>query len=445
MSSELNRVPPHSLEAEQSVLGCMLLSRDAAQDILAKLRPAHFYRDIHARIFAACVGMDTGIDLVSLTESLRARGDLEACGGPEYLCTLQDSVPTWRNAETYADIVLAHAKLRDLLDAAGSIQQLAYGHNGDIRKTLDAAEAAVYAVTEDRGDGDLVDIADELFFALADIDARRGKDPEALGCFPTGLHTLDRRIHGLYRGQLFVLAARPSIGKTTFALNMARGIAERGAKVAFFSLEMTRRSLIEKLMCMEAGIDSDCARAGTVSADDISGPLGDAANLLSTRAISIDEMPGQTPLEVRGKARRKQSRDGLDVAIVDHLHLMEPSERGEREDITIGLTTRALKATAKLLGINVLLLCQLNRNAEGRPPTLADLRNSGRIEEDADVVAFLHRDRDFDNMSEDTTGDTDVIIAKQREGWTGTLQFAYQRHTGRFIDKAPAWRTEEVA
>ena len=425
------RVPPNNLEAEQSVLGAMIMHRDGAAVGCELLKRRDFYHEIHGRIFGAVASLFERmepVDLVTLSSELQARGEFEDIGG-EYLTTIGGSCPTHHNARQYAEIVKACSQRRDLLAAASRVTELAFDEATETRDVLDASEAALYEVTQDRGGEDLVAVGEDAYGVLADIDNRRGGKSKRYHA--TGIGALDRMIHGLHCSELVTVGARPSIGKTAIVTNFALNIAKRGKRVVFFSLEMARPALVERMMCLEAHVDSDTVRAGYASDEQIAGPLGSACNTIAELPLWIDGSHSMSDMEIRAKARRHATRHGVDVIIVDYLHLMQSSRRAETENLELGAKALNMRRLAKELNVPVCMLSQLNKTAEGRRPHKGDLLGSGLIEAHSDMILLLHRD--FEEGGDWV--DCDVIVAKNRNGRTGDVALSMHKPYGLFVGR----------
>ncbi len=465
----MERVPPQSLEAEQSVLGAMMLSREAASTGCEMLSTEDFYHENHRVIFDAISSVfqrNEPVDLTTLSAELQRRKAFERVGGGGYLVTLTSAVPTARNAAQYAEIVRDKSLLRKLIDACEDIEAKAYTENEDARQILDKAEAQLFAVTEQRVTAELTPVKPIMRDVHDRIeDLARHRMPTGL---PTGLIALDNILGGLQPSDLIIVAARPSMGKTSFAMNIAMHIttrcsvadpnAEGGSRkpiAAIFSLEMSKEALVESMLCAEARYNGERIRKGMVSKSDW-GPLGDAAARIYEAGIYVDDSPGATPLEVRAKARRLKARYGLDIVFVDYLQRMSPSRRFDSEHLAVGDAAREMKTLARELNVPVVVLSQLSRRVEQRTtkteemrPMLSDLLASGFIEAEADVIAFLYRPeyyqqlRDGDKDAgprESKEGDAEhaeVIIGKHRNGPTGVARVAFFRHWRRFDDLAP--------
>jgi replicative DNA helicase len=435
----VERIPPQNLEAEQSVLGAVLLDREAAERCVELLRPEDFYREPHRRIFAAVaelVARREAVDVITVGEQLARQGQLEAIGGLTYLSDLTASVPATANAPHYARIVADKAILRELLRAAAEIADSVYAGGDDPDAVLDEAEARIFRIAEARRSGRAFrPLKDILVRAFADLERLYEHKGEVLGT-PTGLGELDRLTTGFHPAELIVLAARPSQGKTALALNIALAAAARGAHVGFFSLEMAAEQLALRLLCMAAGVAGERVRSGFLGEEDWP-RLGHALGKLAEAPLYIDDTPNLSIMDLRARARRMRAECGVELLIVDYLQLIHSRGRAENRQQEIAEISRSLKALARELEIPVLALSQLSRAVEAREnrrPQLSDLRESGAIEQDADVVIFIYQDP---KLAEDPSRryEMELIVAKQRNGPTGPVPVIFQRALGRFTDK----------
>ncbi len=422
------RVPPHSAEAEISVLGSVLLSSDAANIALEKLQAEDFYRPAHQSIFEAVSSLfnaNEPIDAVTVTEALRRSDVLERVGGVGYLTELIDQVPTTSNIEHYAGIVEEHALRRRLMKVGGAVVNIA-GHTGEpIQDVLDQAEQAVFQVAERRvGDG-LAPIDPLLGPAIEQAEERNRHGSDVTG-LSTGFRDLDRKLAGLHPTNLVVVAARPAMGKTALALNMAQKVAVQGEPVAIFSLEMSREEVVTRMLCAEGRIDSTRLRSGRLTEADFT-KLSNAASVLYKRPIFVDDSPGLTVTEIRAKCRRMRRKPGLSLVIVDYLQLMS-SSGGENRQQEIATISRSLKNLARELHVPIIAVSQLNRSLEAREdkrPRLSDLRESGAIEQDSDVVMFLYRHEYYHPEAVETRGIAELQVAKHRQGATGRIEMTF--------------------
>jgi len=439
------RILPHSIDAERSVLGGVLLDADILADIEGRLEPGDFYRPSHGTIFKAMTelaGERQPIDLVTLTEFLSSHDELDACGGVDYLSELDAGVPTAAHAVSYAEIVREKAVLRRLIQAAGDIQSEGLSGPASIKEFIDRAESLVFNVTQEQQDRSLTPVSEVAPKVFEVLQERYARQSDITGV-TTGYLDLDKMTAGFQPGDLIILAARPSMGKTALALNLAANAglhADPGAHVAIFSLEMTTISLVIRLLSAEGRVRSDFLRTGKIPAGDW-GKLGHAADRLNNSTINIDDTPAITLNQIRSKCRRMKSKEGLDLVVIDYLQLMRGPKSDSREQ-EIASISRGLKELAKELSVPILALSQLNRAVELRKdkhPQLSDLRESGAIEQDADVIMFIHREDRYANddgppgaSAESDRGTAEVIIAKQRNGPTGSVELIFFEEYTRF-------------
>jgi len=446
-STSLERPLPHNLEAERSILGAVLLDNNALNIAIEKLRPEDFFHDHHRRIYQQMIALgDTqqAIDLVTLTEQLQRSGELEAVGGAAYVAQLMDGMPRVTNVEHYARIVKDKALLRGLIHATNAIQQQALEAEDDADAILDHAESSIFLLAEDRVRSSLVGLHDVVTRSRERI-SRIYQGGQRITGLSTGYDLLDNLTSGLQPSELIILAARPSMGKTAFALNLAENVAVHAGKPAvIFSLEMSKESLLLRLLSADAKIDSHKFRTGHLNQED-KGKIPRSLAHLSGAPLWIDDAGSATVVEMGAKLRRLKREKGLSLAIVDYLQLVSARGRFSNRNEEISSITRGLKALAKELEVPLLVLSQLTRapEREDREPRLADLRESGAIEQDADVVMFIHRPNFYKKSSEvsmEERGETDLIIAKQRNGPTDTVRFVFQGSFTRFEQRAPdAW------
>lgn len=440
MKELLERVPPHSLEAEQSVLGAILLDRDALLQVAEVLRVEDFYREAHRLIYSACLDLEArgeAVDLLTVTEELRRRGELEAVGGASYLTTLTTVVPSVANAGHYARIVAQKAALRQLIQVAHRIAERAYDEDGDVIEIIDEAERLILQVAGGRYREGFVSIKEVLVNTFQQLERVASHKGEVTG-LPT-FSDLDRLLSGLQPSDLIICAARPGMGKTSFCLNIAQNVAvKKKVPVAIFSLEMSRDQVVQRMLAAEAMVEQHRLRTGYLKEDDWA-RLVSAASLLAEAPIYIDDTPAITVMEVRAKARRLQAECGLGLVVIDYLQLMQAHRRVDNRQQEIALISRALKALARELNVPVLVLSQLNRGVEQRQdkrPVMADLLESGAIEADADVIIFLYRPQYYDPDT-DKKGIAEVIVAKHRNGPVGTVEMAFLPEFTKFVDLAP--------
>ncbi|HTY54646.1 MAG TPA: replicative DNA helicase [Candidatus Binataceae bacterium] len=437
----LRRVPPQNLEAEESVLGAILLENEAINQAVETLSADDFYREAHRTLFRAMVELsdrNQPVDAITLTDALRAKGKLEEVGGPAYIAELAIRVPTAANVAHYARIVREKAVLRSLASVATDIASGAYDGQSNVDEFLDEAEHRVFEISERRIKPAFHSMQELTRDSLKLIEKLYERKELVTGV-PTGFTDLDRITAGLQPSDLIILAARPSMGKTALALNIAAYAATEADPrigVAFFSLEMSKEQLVLRLLCSEARVDSAKARAGYLGERDFP-KLAQAAARLSEAPIFIDDSSDISPIVLKAKCRRliRERESKLGLVIVDYLQLMRSSRPGESREKEISEISRSLKAMAKELKLPVIALSQLNRQVETRPdrrPLLADLRESGAIEQDADVIAFIYRDEVYKGKESKVPGTAEVIVAKQRNGPTDTATLTYLREYTRF-------------
>ena len=430
-------VPPHSAEAEESVLGAVLMSSDAANVALEKLQPEDFYRPAHQEIFQGIVKLfddNQPIDAVTVSEELRRSGSLDRVGGIGFLTGLLDSVPTASNVDYYAGIVEEHALRRRLMRAAGDIGSYATSMEQPISEVLDRSEQVVFGVSEQRvGDG-LAPIDPLLGPAIERAEELNRIGMDVTGT-PTGFRDLDRKLSGLHSTNLVVVASRPGMGKTALALNIARNVAVHDVPVAVFSLEMSREEIVSRMLCAQGRIDSQRLRSGRLTESDFT-KLSNAASVLYKKPIFVDDSPGMTVTEIRAKSRRMRRRPGLGLVIVDYLQLMQGSG-GENRQQEIAQISRSLKNLARELDVPVIAVSQLNRSLESREdkrPRLGDLRESGAIEQDADVVLFIYRHEYYHPEAQETKGLAELNVAKHRQGAVGRVDMTFLPEFTLFAD-----------
>jgi replicative DNA helicase len=441
MTGGLDRIPPQNLEAEQSVLGSMLLEKDAIIVASEHLKAADFYRESHRQVFQAiCALFERGepVDLVTLAEELRSRSVLESVGGPGSLTLLANAVPTSANVAYYARIVREKALLRTLINTATRIVTRSFEATGEVEEILDEAEQAIFEVARRSSPQGFAAMKEVLKDAFERIDKLWGNKGGVTG-LPTGFPDIDHITCGLQNSDLIIIAARPSMGKTTLALNIAQHIAvNEKLPAAVFSLEMSKEQLAQRILCAQAGIDANRLRRGFLSDEDYP-RLTRAAGPLSAAPLFIDDTPAISAFEMRARARRLKAEHGLAAVFVDYLQLMRGSERAENRQQEISAISRSLKALAKELNVPVIALSQLSREVEKRDkkrPVLSDLLESGGIEANADVVAFIYREGYYNQEAENKPL-TEVIIAKQRNGPVGVIQLYFKENQNKFVSISP--------
>ena len=432
----LERLPPQNLEAEQAVLGSMLLEEEAIIQAAEILDDHAFYKDAHRKIFSALASLykaSVPVDLVTVTEELRKHSLLDAVGGASYLAMLTSIVPTAANAEYYCRIVKQKHILRELIRASTRIASECYEEVTEPDYLLDKAEALIFDIASKKLKRDAVAMKDIIKSSIEMIDALYQRKGTITG-LPTGFIELDQQLAGLQPADLIVVAGRPAMGKSSFALCVAEHIAlNQKLGVALFSLEMSKENLVQRMLCSYARINAHSVRSGMLSTSDWPN-LTKAAGKLSEAPIFIDDSPGVSILELRAKARRLKSRHNIGLIILDYLQLMDESAMAENRQQEVSVISRNLKALARELNVPLIAVSQLSRAPERREsfrPRLSDLRESGAIEQDADVVLMLFRE-DYYNMTEENKGIAEVIVAKQRNGPTGSIKLAFISDYTRF-------------
>jgi replicative DNA helicase len=439
LDDNLRKVPPQNLEAEASVLGGILLENDAVNRVLEVLRPEDFYRESHRKIFRAMIELsdrNEPVDLITLSDCLKGKGDLEAVGGTSYLASLNATVPTAANIAYYARIVREKAILRHLIGAATDIASRGYEEQGNVDEFLDAAEKVIFEISEKKIKSSFVMVGEMIRDSIKMVEKLYERKELVTGV-PTGFKDLDKLTAGFQPSELIVVAGRPSMGKTAFCLNIAAHAAFGGTGVAIFSLEMAKEQLVLRMLCSEARIDHSKVRSGYL-ADREFPALVMAAGRLAETPIYIDDTPAISVLELRAKARRlvRDRERKVGLIMVDYLQLMRGMGAAPNREQEISEISRSLKALAKELTVPVIAISQLNRRVEDRGdkrPMMADLRESGAIEQDADVIAFIFRDEVYNPKSADE-GIAEIIVAKQRNGPIGTVRLAFMKEYTRFED-----------
>ncbi len=435
------RIPPHNLEAEESLLGAMLLSRDAIASAMEICKPDDFYKSSHGHIFLAITSLFSQgepADWVTVTEELRRRGLLETIGDPSVFVSLQANTPSIGNADYYARIIEEHALLRRLVGVAGEITELGYSVPEDVSDVLDRAESLVFDVAQRRVVDSMTPLRDLLGDGLDHLQ-RLYDQGDAITGLATGYSDLDQLLAGLQPSNLVVVGARPSMGKTAFALGM---VAHAGIKLnvptLLFSLEMSHMELTQRLLGSEARVDANRMRTGKLREGDWS-KVGNAISRMSEAPIFIDDNPNLTVMDIRARARRLKSREGLGLVVVDYLQLMTGRHGAENRQVEVSEISRGLKILARELEVPVVALSQLSRGLEQRQdkrPMLADLRESGSIEQDADVVMFIYRDEIYNPEAVESQGVAEIHVAKHRNGPTGVERLAFIGHHTRFDNMA---------
>lgn len=432
------RVPPHDLLAEQSALGGMLLSKDAVADVIEVVRGIDFYIPKHEVIYEAVLSLyahGEPTDVIAVADQLTKTGDLTRAGGADYLHTLTGIVPTAANAGYYASLVAEKAVLRRLVEAGTRIVQMGYASEGEVTDLVNNAQAEIYSVTGGTQSEDYVPLTEAVNEAIDEIEAARGRDGSMTGV-PTGFADLDALTNGLHAGQLILIAARPALGKSTVALDFARAAAiKHNQPTVFFSLEMGRSEIAMRLLSAEASVPLHAMRKGTLESRDWT-TIASTRGRINDAPLYIDDSPNMTLVEIRAKCRRLKQTVGLKMVIIDYLQLMTSGKKVESRQQEVSEFSRALKLMAKELRVPVVALSQLNRGPEQRAdkkPALSDLRESGSLEQDADMVILLHRESAYEKENP-RAGEADFIVAKHRNGPTDTITVGFHGHFSRFAD-----------
>lgn len=447
MEEKSPRVPPQNIEAEQAVLCAMLIDKEAIARVTEILNGDDFYREAHRVIFNAMTelyGKNEAVDLITVTDALKRDSKLEDVGGIAYITALANAVPTAANVKYHADIVAEKSALRQLVRVSTEIAAMGYDADEEVNVLIDKAESRILEISNRKRKSDFTPIGDVLMESVQGIEKLLNNKGGLTG-LPTGFVDLDKLTSGLHPSDFIILAARPSMGKTAFALNVVQNVALRAHKkiggsprsVAFFSLEMSKEQLVNRMLCAEANIDSQRLRIGEMADKDWDALWG-ACDSMSKAKIYIDDTPGITAMEMRSRARRLKAEHGLDLIVVDYLQLMQGSGRrnvsGDRQQ-EVSEISRSLKALARELDVPVIALSQLSRGVEARQvkrPMLSDLRESGSLEQDADIVAFLYRE-DYYNPETENKNITELIIAKHRNGPVDTVNLFFHKQFTKFV------------
>ena len=449
-----DRVPPQNIEAEQSVIGAMLIDKNAVSVVTEKLMPEDFYRQAHQVIYSAMLTLHSKnepIDMITLIDELKKMNKLDDVGGVSYVTLLANIVPTAANAKFHAQIVEEKSVLRQLVEGGTAIAAMGYDGSEDVRDIMDQAEKTILQISNRKGGTDFAAISDVLTETINHIQIVLDSK-QAITGVATGFVDLDNLTAGLHPSDFIILAARPSMGKTALALNITQNVAIRGSRegepkkrVAFFSLEMSREQLVQRMLCSEADVNAQRLRAGGYDREkdndnaDIWNNLWIAADRLAGAQIFIDDTPGLSIMEMRSKARRLQAEGGLDLIVIDYLQLMQGSvgrNNSDNRQQEVSEISRGLKALARELNVPVLALSQLSRSVEARQvkkPMLSDLRESGSLEQDADIVMFLYRDDYYKGADEEPTHITELIVAKHRNGPVGRVNLFFRNECTKFI------------
>ena len=436
---DLAKIPPHDIDAEQAVLGSMLTDKDAVNAAIETLKEDAFYREDNRAIYQAIINLyskSEPIDIITLKDELESMDKFEQVGGYEYLASLPDKVPTTANVQKYIKIVEEKAILRKLIKTANEIIELGYDPAEDVEDIMDNAEKKIFDIMQSKNQKGYTPIKDVLVESFTKLEELYNRKQHITGV-PTGFVELDYKTAGLHGSELILVAARPAMGKTAFALNIATNAALRGnAPVAIFSLEMSKDQLVNRILCSEAMVDSNKVRTGKLEEDDwvkLAGAIGP----LSESEIYIDDTPGISVMEIRTKCRKLKMEKNIGLVVIDYLQLVQGSnKRQASREQEISEISRSLKILAKEINVPVIALPQLSRAVEQRPdhrPMLSDLRESGAIEQDADIVMFLYRD-DYYNKESEKKDIAEVIIAKQRGGQTGTVELLWMGNYTKFVN-----------
>jgi len=436
----LDKLPPQNIEAEQSVLGAILLDNNALYTAFELITQDDFYKESNKKIFIAMTELlekNEPIDIITLTDHLRKKDNLDVIGGTQYLTSLASMIPTSANVRFHSKIVREKSMVRGLLRSVTDIARNVYETEQDAEELIDYAEKTIFDLSERRISPSFSVLKDVIKDSFQMIEQLYDKKETVTGV-PSGFKELDELTTGLQKSDLIIIGGRPSMGKTAFSLNIAQHVGvSMNEPVAIFSLEMSKEQLAFRMLCSEAMVDSNNIRKGFIRKDDWH-KLTSAAGKLAQSPIFIDDSSAISVLEMRAKARRLKVEHGLSLIIVDYLQLMRGRGNAERREQEISEISRSLKGLAKELRVPVIALSQLNRGVETRTgnkkPTLADLRESGAIEQDADVIIFLYRDEVYNRDSNDNKGKAEIIIAKQRNGPTGTINLSFISHCTRFVD-----------
>ena len=436
---DISRIPPHSVESEQSILGSIILDKDAIITVAETIKPSDFYKEAHQIIYESMLKLNSNnepIDLITLIEELRKEGHLDNIGGISYLTSLSTIVPTTSNVKYYANIVKEKSVMRQLIKASNEIINLGYDASTDVQEILDKAEKNIFDISQEKSGDDIQPINLVLQDTFDMIERLCTQKSDVTG-ITTGFADLNKKINGLQRTDLILLAARPAMGKTAFSLNLVQNAALKGdASVAVFSLEMSKEQLVQRILSAQSNVELSKIKTGTLGESDWPRII-DAMAVLSEANIFIDDTPGIKISEIRSKCRRLKIEKGLDLIMIDYLQLMEGEGKNENRQQEIAKISRSLKILAKELDCPVVALSQLSRSPELRKdhrPILSDLRESGSIEQDADIVMFLYRDEYYHEDSE-KKNIGEVIVAKNRHGETGNVELVWFGQVQKFADK----------
>ena len=434
------RIPPHNLEAEQSILGGLMVDPYAWDQVSSVISEDDFYKIAHRKIYNAIAELyakSQPVDIITVSNLLTDKKDLEAIGGPSYLAEVMNATPTAAHIETYAKIVHEKALLRTLIHMSGEIVEKSYSESYDnVEAFLDEVEGKIFSITEKKKTQGLVGAAELIKDSMNRLTELFERKSEFTGV-SSGFKALDKMTSGFSPGEITIIAARPSMGKTAFSLNIAQHVILREKKsLAYFSVEMGKEQLMMRMLASEARINLSDLRVGALN-DNAWPRLIDRASKMAEARLFIDDTSGISPFEIRAKCRRLKAQHGLDMIMIDYLQLMDLKQKVESRERAVSEISKTLKAIAKELQVPVIALAQLNRGVEGRSdrrPMLSDLRESGSIEQDADVIMMLFREDYYDRDNPEVKGVSEVIIGKQRNGPTGTVKLRWESHIGRFSD-----------
>ncbi|MFR3071624.1 MAG: replicative DNA helicase [Paeniclostridium sp.] len=436
---DIGRIPPHSVESEQSILGSILLDKEAIITVTETIQPEDFYKEAHKIIYECMVKLNNKnepIDLITLTEELRKQGHLEDVGGISYITSLSTIVPTTSNVKYYSDIVKEKSVLRKLIKVSNDILNLGYDNSTKVEDLLEKAEKQIFDISQEKSSEDFQSI-NSVLMDTYDMIERLYTNKEEITGITSGFEDLNKKINGLQRTDLILIAARPAMGKTAFSLNLVQNAALKGnASVAVFSLEMSKEQLVQRMLSAQSHVELKKIKNGNLDENDWPRII-DAMSVLSNANIYIDDTPGIKISELRSKCRKLKIEKGLDLILIDYLQLMEGDNNNESRQQEISKISRSLKIIAKELNCPVVALSQLSRAPEQRSdhrPMLSDLRESGAIEQDADIVMFLYRDEYYHPDSE-RKNIGEVIIAKNRHGETGSVELVWLGEIQKFADK----------
>lgn len=437
----LERIPPHNDEAERSVLGSIMLNKEALYDAFEYVTAEDFYFEKHKEIFNAAANLfklGSPVDVLTISEELSKRKTLEMVGGRAYIAELAGEVPTTKNAGEYAKIVAEKASLRSMIKSAEDITQKGYDAKLDAAEIIDYAESSIFKISQRNQKHDYSKLQDILLTNIKDIDEAAENKGKVIG-IPTGFADLDKKINGLQKSNLIIIAARPAMGKTAFALNIAQQTAiKHGSSVFIFSLEMSKEQLGQRLLSVQSRVEMEKIQKGDLDRQDWD-RINLALDEMSKADIVIDDTPGISFNEIRNKCRRRKIEKGLDLIVIDYMQLLTSPERSESRQVEVSAISRNMKLLAREMDCPVIVLSQLSRTPDRREdhhPNLADLRESGSIEQDADIVMFLYRDDYYNKENSEKAGICEINIAKNRSGATGTVELTWVARYTKFSDKA---------